>query len=208
MKMNMKPMGLLPDEKLFGLIVLFELMSHSLCSSSENGCSGIGERFPLGEDGRQKVGRGMRLRALSFSGDFFSYERRRSHRSNRRWKLSRKQSGFRSKERLYVSSPRVSRHVYSQVTKRKSLPWNSTGHHHWWTRFCMTKQSFGLRTEANCPDRHRSKNVRHLVVLEGSHSVRIRICLQTCQEKKPEVRVMWHFDTWHRVVRNKGNHYE
>lgn len=55
-----------------------ELMSHSFPSSSENGESDIGEPLSFGLKG-WRTKRGMRLRGLPFSGDFFSCSKQHQH---------------------------------------------------------------------------------------------------------------------------------
>lgn len=64
----------LPEQKLLELMVLLErpeLLSHSLPSSSEKGESDRAEPLSFGRKGG-RTKRGMRLRELPFSGDFFS----------------------------------------------------------------------------------------------------------------------------------------
>lgn len=66
--------NILPEQKLLVLMVLLELselMSHSFPSSSEKGESDRGEPLSFGRKG-WRTRRGMRLRGLPFSGDFFS----------------------------------------------------------------------------------------------------------------------------------------
>lgn len=67
-------LNFLPEQKLLVLMVLLEwseLMSHSFPSSSEKGESDRGEPLSFGGKG-WRTKRGMRLRGLPFSGDFFS----------------------------------------------------------------------------------------------------------------------------------------
>lgn len=67
-------LNFLPEQKLFVLMVLLEwseLMSHSFPSSSEKGESDRGEPLSFGRNGC-RTKRGMRLRGLPFSEDFFS----------------------------------------------------------------------------------------------------------------------------------------
>lgn len=67
-------LNFLPEQKLLVLMVLLEwseLMSHSFPSSSEKGESDKGEPLSFGRKG-WRTRRGMRLRGLPFSGDFFS----------------------------------------------------------------------------------------------------------------------------------------
>lgn len=67
-------LNILPEQKLLMLMVLLEwseLRSHSFPSSSENWESDRGEDLLLGLKG-WSTRRGMRLRGLPFSGDFFS----------------------------------------------------------------------------------------------------------------------------------------
>lgn len=67
-------LNFLPEQKLLVLIVLLEgseLTSPSLPSSSERGDSDRGDPLSFGRKG-WRIKRGMRLRGLPFSGDFFS----------------------------------------------------------------------------------------------------------------------------------------
>lgn len=67
-------LNFLPEQKLLVLMVLLEwseLTSHSFPSSSEKGESDRGEPLSFGRKG-WRTKRGMRLRGLPFSGDFFS----------------------------------------------------------------------------------------------------------------------------------------